>query len=152
MVCATMHTQFQRRHPTWRRCTSRTVWRTWTGTKTCFSHSQSTSVSKGSPQHNMQHYCLIVLYDALPRGCMVVRPERQGARMAASGKGQLCLKVRIWADGWGLGAHAQRGLWYLVCHSSLCLSACLLSRFCRYAQQNGQKALPTGSVPHWLYF
>ena len=43
--------------------------------------------------------CLIVLYDALPRGCMVVRPERQGARMAASGKGQLCLKVRIWADG-----------------------------------------------------
>ena len=63
-----------------------------------------------------------------------------------------------------LGAHAQRGLQYLVCHSvcpsvrpsvrpsvcpSVCLSVCLLPR---YAQQDGQKAIPTGSVPHWLYF
>ena len=24
--------------------------------------------------------------------------------------------------------------------------------FCRYTQRDGQKAIPTGSVPHWLYF
>ena len=51
-----------------------------------------------------------------------------------------------------LGAHAQRGLQYLVCHSvcpSVCLSVCY-HVFCHYAQQGGQKAIPTGSVPHWL--
>ena len=57
-----------------------------------------------------------------------------------------------------LGAHAQRGLQYLVCHS-VCLSVCPSVRlsvcyhvFCHYAQQGGQKAIPTGSVPHWLDF
>ena len=54
--------------------------------------------------------------------------------------------------------HAQRGLQYLVCHSvrpsvrpSVCLSVCY-HVFCHYAQQGGQKAIPTGSVPHWLDF
>ena len=49
-----------------------------------------------------------------------------------------------------LGAHAHRGLQYLVCHSvrpSVCYHV-----FCHYAQQGGQKAIPTGSVPHWLDF
>ena len=53
-----------------------------------------------------------------------------------------------------LGAHAQRGLQYLVCHSvcpSIRLSVCY-HVFCHYAQQGGQKAIPTGSVPHWLDF
>ena len=53
-----------------------------------------------------------------------------------------------------LGAHAQRGLRYLVCHSvclSVCLSVCY-HVFCHYAQHGGQKAIPTGSVPHWLDF
>ena len=53
-----------------------------------------------------------------------------------------------------LGAHAQRGLQYLVCHSvrpSVCLSVCY-HVFCHYAQQGGEKAIPTGSVPHWLDF
>ena len=51
-----------------------------------------------------------------------------------------------------LGAHAQRGLQYLVCHSVrpfVCLSVCLsvCPSVCRhYAQQGGQKAMPTGSV------
>ena len=41
---------------------------------------------------------------------------------------------------------------YLVCHSvrpSVCYHV-----FCHYAQQGGQKAIPTGSVPHcsWLDF
>ena len=49
-----------------------------------------------------------------------------------------------------LGAHAQRGLQYLV-RVSVCLSVCY-HVFCRYAQRDGQKAIPTGSVPHWLYF
>ena len=49
-----------------------------------------------------------------------------------------------------LGAHAQRGLQYLVCHS-VCLSVCY-HVFCHYVQQGGQKAIPTGSVPHWLDF
>ena len=49
-----------------------------------------------------------------------------------------------------LGAHAQRGLQYLVCHS-VRLSVCY-HVFCHYAQQGGQKAIPTGSVPHWLDF
>ena len=55
-----------------------------------------------------------------------------------------------------LGAHAQRGL--QVCHSVrpsvrpfVCLSVCY-HVFCHYAQQDGQKAIPTGSVPHWLDF
>ena len=50
-----------------------------------------------------------------------------------------------------LGAHAQRGL---VCKSvrlsvrlSVCYHVC-----CHHAQQGGQKAIPTGSVPHWLDF
>ena len=34
---------------------------------------------------------------------------------------------------------------------SVCLSVCY-HVFCRYAQRDGQKAIPTGSVPHWLYF
>ena len=34
---------------------------------------------------------------------------------------------------------------------SVCLSVCY-HVFSRYAQQDGQKAIPTGSVPHWLYF
>ena len=38
----------------------------------------------------------------------------------------------------------------LVC-LSVCLSVCY-HVFSRYAQQDGQKAIPTGSVPHWLYF
>ena len=53
-----------------------------------------------------------------------------------------------------IAAHAQRGLRYLVCHSvcpSVCLSVCY-HVFSRYAQQDGQKAIPTGSVPHWLYY
>ena len=38
---------------------------------------------------------------------------------------------------------------------SFCLSVrpfVCLSVFCHYAQQGGQKAIPTGSVPHWLDF
>ena len=38
----------------------------------------------------------------------------------------------------------------VYCHSvrpSVCYHV-----FCHYAQQGGQKALPTGSVPHWLEF
>ena len=49
-----------------------------------------------------------------------------------------------------LGTHAQRGLQYLVCKSvrpSVCYHV-----FCHYPQQGGQKATPTGSVPHWLEF
>ena len=49
-----------------------------------------------------------------------------------------------------LGAHAQRELQYLVCKSvrpSVCYHV-----FCLYVQQGGQKAIPTGSVPHWLDF
>ena len=34
---------------------------------------------------------------------------------------------------------------------SVCLSICY-HVFCHYAQQGGQKAIPTGSVPHWLDF
>ena len=45
-----------------------------------------------------------------------------------------------------LGAHAQRGLGL-----SFRLSVCYYV-FCHYAQQGGQKAIPTGSVPHWLDF
>ena len=37
-----------------------------------------------------------------------------------------------------------------VCHS-VRLSVCY-HVFCHYAQQGGQKAIPTGSVPHWLDF
>ena len=33
----------------------------------------------------------------------------------------------------------------------LCLSVCY-HVFCHYAQHGGQKAIPTGSVPHWHYF
>ena len=40
-----------------------------------------------------------------------------------------------------------------VCHC-VCLSVrpsvCPSVIFCHYAQQGGQKAIPTGSVPHWL--
>ena len=46
--------------------------------------------------------------------------------------------------------HAQRGLQYLVC-KSVCPSVCY-HVFCHYAQQGGQNAIPTGSVPHWLDF
>ena len=49
-----------------------------------------------------------------------------------------------------LGAHAQRGLQYLVC-KSVRLSV-RYPLFCHYAQQGGQKAIPTGSVPHCLDF
>ena len=45
-----------------------------------------------------------------------------------------------------LGAHAQRGL-SLSVRRSVCYHV-----FCHYAQQGGQKAIPTGSVPHWLDF
>ena len=34
---------------------------------------------------------------------------------------------------------------------SVCLSVCY-HVFCHYVQQGGQKAIPTGSVPHWLDF
>ena len=34
---------------------------------------------------------------------------------------------------------------------SVCPSVCY-HIFCHYAQQGGQKAIPTGSVPHWLDF
>ena len=34
---------------------------------------------------------------------------------------------------------------------SVCLSVCY-HVFCHYVQQGGQKAVPTGSVPHWLDF
>ena len=34
---------------------------------------------------------------------------------------------------------------------SIRLSVCY-HVFCHYAQQGGQKAIPTGSVPHWLDF
>ena len=37
-----------------------------------------------------------------------------------------------------------------VCHSVF-LSVCY-HVFCHYAQQGGQKTIPTGSVPHWLDF
>ena len=47
-----------------------------------------------------------------------------------------------------LGAHAQRGL---VCHSVVRPSV-RYHLFCHYAQQGGQNAIPTGSVPHWLDF
>ena len=57
-----------------------------------------------------------------------------------------------------LGAHAQRGLQYSFCHSvrlsvrpSVRPSVCY-HVFCHYAQQGGQKAIPTGPVPHWLDF
>ena len=33
----------------------------------------------------------------------------------------------------------------------VCLSVCY-HVFCHYAQQGGQKAIPTGSIPHWLDF
>ena len=49
-----------------------------------------------------------------------------------------------------LGAHAQRGLQYLVC-KSVRLSVCY-HVFCHHAQQGGQKAIPMVSVPHWLDF
>ena len=39
----------------------------------------------------------------------------------------------------------------LSVHLSVCLSVCY-HVFCHYAQQGGQKAIPTGSVPHWLDF
>ena len=44
-----------------------------------------------------------------------------------------------------LGAHAQREL------RSVRLSVCY-HVFCHYAQQGGEKAIPTGSVPHWFDF
>ena len=49
-----------------------------------------------------------------------------------------------------LGAHAQRGL-FLSYRPSVRLSVCY-PVFCHYVQQDGQKAIPTGSVPHWLDF
>ena len=58
-----------------------------------------------------------------------------------------------------LGAHAQRGLQYLVCKLSVRLldgrtayrpSTTFSATI--YTQQGGQKAIPTGSVPHWLDF
>ena len=53
-----------------------------------------------------------------------------------------------------LGAHAQRvraegkSTWFVIL--SVCPSVCS-HVFFRYAQQDGQKVIPTGSVPHWLY-
>ena len=49
-----------------------------------------------------------------------------------------------------LGAHAQRGLQYWVCQSFR--PSVRYPLFCHYAQQGGQKALPTGLVPHWFDF
>ena len=64
-------------------------------------------------------------------------------------------------------ACAARVTQYLVCkpsvRPSVCPSVCLSVRlsvrpsvcyhvFCHYAQQGGQKAIPTGSVPHWVDF
>ena len=45
-----------------------------------------------------------------------------------------------------LGAHAQRGLHYLVC-----LSVCY-HVFCHHAQQTGKIATPAGSALNCLYF
>ena len=56
-----------------------------------------------------------------------------------------CIQVWLFLT---LGVHAQRGLQYMVC-KSVCLSVCY-HVFCHYTQQGGQKAIPTGSVPHWL--
>ena len=50
-----------------------------------------------------------------------------------------------------LGAHAQRGLQYLVCHS-VCLSVCLLPRFLPLRATRRPKSNTNGSVPHWLDF
>ena len=49
-----------------------------------------------------------------------------------------------------LSAHAQRGLQYLVCQSFR--PSVRYHLFWHYAQQGGQEAIPTGSVPHWLDF
>ena len=49
-----------------------------------------------------------------------------------------------------LGAHAQQGLQYLVCQSFR--PSVRYHLFWHYAQQGGQEAIPTGSVPHWLDF
>ena len=51
-----------------------------------------------------------------------------------------------------LGAHAQRGLRYLVCPSlSVCLSVCYRV-FCHHAQQASKIATSTGSALHRLHF
>ena len=41
--------------------------------------------------------------------------------------------------------------WFVIpsVRPSVCLS---VTTFSRYAQQDGQNAIPTGSVPHWFYF
>ena len=57
-----------------------------------------------------------------------VMPYEPSARMRSEGYSTWCL---------------------CVCLSVLCV--CLLPR-CRYAQRDGQKVIPTGSLPHWLYF
>ena len=51
-----------------------------------------------------------------------------------------------------LGAHAQRGLQYLVCHSFRPSVRLFGTTYSATAQQGSQKATPTGSVPHWLNF
>ena len=51
-----------------------------------------------------------------------------------------------------LGAHAQRGLQYLVC-KCVCLSVCpsvCYHVFCHHAQEIGETAIVTRSVLHWL--
>ena len=48
-----------------------------------------------------------------------------------------------------LGAHAQRGLRSVIPSVRPSVRYPL---FCHYAQQGGQKAIPTGSVPHCLDF
>ena len=46
------------------------------------------------------------------------------------------------------GAHAQRGLRYLVAVSVLPS----VPVFCDYAQRDNKIAVPTGSSLHWLHF
>ena len=60
-----------------------------------------------------------------------------------------CARMRCQSRRVTLGAHAQRGLRSVI--PSVRLSVCY-HVFCHYAQQGGQKAIPTGSVPHWLDF
>ena len=49
------------------------------------------------------------------------------------------VRIEFWNEGCGRETHTVR------------LSVCY-HVFCRYAQRDGQKAIPTGSVPHWIYF
>ena len=61
-----------------------------------------------------------------------------------SARGTLCVYVYL--------VNPRRACAARVTEKKLvCLSVCY-HVFCRYAQRDGQKAIPTGSVPHWLYF